>query len=41
MLLKTFGVQNETFSSTKLGRKPYALYKKASLVYHAYAGEFY
>ena len=40
MLLKTFEIENETFYSSKLGRKPYALHKMASLVYYAYARGF-
>ena len=40
MLLKTFEVENETFSSSKPGRKPYALHKRASLVYYSYARGF-
>ena len=40
MLLKTFEVENETFSSSKLGRKPYALHKMASLVYYSYVRGF-
>lgn len=40
MLLKTFEVENETFPSSKLGRKPYALHKMASLVYYSYARGF-
>ncbi len=40
MLLKTFEVENETFSSSKPGRKPYALHKMASLVYYSYARGF-
>lgn len=40
MLLKTFEVENETFPSSKPGRKPYALHKMASLVYYSYARGF-
>ena len=40
MLLKTFEVENETFPSSKLGRKPYALHKMASLVYYSYVRGF-
>lgn len=39
-LLKTFQLQNETFPSSKSGRKPYALYKMASLVYYSYSRGF-
>ena len=40
MLLKTFEIENETFPSSKPGRKPYALHKMASLVYYSYARGF-
>ena len=40
MLLKTFEVENETFPSSKPGRKPYALHKMASLAYYSYARGF-
>ena len=40
MLLKTFEVENETFPSSKPGRKPYSLHKMVSLIYYAYARGF-
>ena len=40
MLLKTFEVENETFPSSKPGRKPYSLHKMASLVYYSYGRGF-
>ena len=39
-LLKTFELENETFSSSKLGRKPYVIYKISSLVFYVYSGGF-
>lgn len=39
-LLKTFQLKNETFPSSKSGRKPYALHKMASLVYYSYSRGF-
>ena len=39
-LLKSFEVENETFPSSKPGRKPYALHKMLSLVYYSYAVGF-
>ena len=40
MLLKSFQLENETFPSSKPGRKPYALHKMASLVYYSYSRGF-
>ena len=39
-LLEIFGVENETFPSSRAGRKPYSLHKMASLVYYSYARGF-
>ena len=39
-LLKSFQLENETFPSSKPGRKPYALHKMASLVYYSYSRGF-
>ncbi len=33
MVLKNFQVENETFPSSKSGRKPYSLHKMVSLVF--------
>lgn len=40
MLLKSYELENETFPSSKPGRKAYSLHKMASLVYYSYARGF-
>ena len=39
-LLKSFNLENETFPSSRKGRKGYALHKMASLVFYSYARGF-
>ena len=40
MLLKSYELENETFPSSKPGRKPYALHKMALLIFYSYARGF-